>query len=387
MISIKKICVITGSRAEYGLLKNLMLEIKSTLEYELQVVATGMHLSLEFGLTYKKIEEEGFKINEKVEMLLSSDTSSSISKSTGLGLVCFSDCFNRLNPDLIVVLGDRYEILAASIAGLFAKIPIAHIHGGETTQGAFDEAIRHSITKISWLHFVAADEYAKRVIQLGEDPKRVFNVGGLGVDLIKKEKLLSKKDLENKTGIKFGNRNLLITYHPETLGIENSRTAFKLILETLADLRDVYLIFTMPNADSDGRIIIKMINEFVSLHNQSSIAFASLGSLNYLSTLQFIDGVVGNSSSGLTEAPSFNVGTVNIGYRQKGRLRAISVIDCELNKKSIKQGIKKLFSNNFKKRLKDNKNPYGQGDAAVKIINILKSYSFPDNLKKEFYDL
>lgn len=383
----KKVCVITGSRAEYGLLKNLMSEMKAASEFELQLVATGMHLSPEFGLTYNEIEKEGFKINEKVEMLLSSDTSSSISKSTGLGLIGFSDSLNRLNPDLIVVLGDRYEILAASMAGFFAKIPIVHIHGGETTQGVFDEAIRHSITKIAWLHFVAADEYAKRVIQLGEDPKRVFNVGGLGVDAIKKTKLLSKKELINKTGIKFGSKNLLVTYHPETLGIEDSKTAFKLILNALTETRGIYLIFTMPNADSDGRIIMKMINEFVLKHNQSSIAFTSLGNLNYLSTLQFIDGVVGNSSSGLTEAPSFNIGTVNIGSRQNGRLKSISIIDCDLNKKSIMQGIKKLFSDNFKKDLKENKNPYGEGDATKKIINILKKYSFPNNLTKEFYDL
>ena len=364
-----------------------MDEIQVTPEFELQIVATGMHLSPEFGLTYQEIEKDGFKINEKVEMLLSSDTPSAISKSTGLGLIGFSDAIKKLNPDLLIVLGDRYEILAASTTAMFANIPIVHIHGGETTQGAFDEAIRHSITKMAWWHFVAADEYEKRVIQLGENPKRVFNVGGLGVDAIKKTKLLSEKELMKKTGIKFGKKNLLITYHPETLEKESSKNTFQSLLGVLTEIKDVYLIFTMPNSDSGGRIIKTMINEFVTKHSQSSISFSSMGSLNYLSTLQFVDGVVGNSSSGLAEVPTFKIGTVNIGDRQKGRLKTESIIDCSPDKESITSAIKTLYSKDFQTKLKTVQSPYGNGGSIEKIIDILKNKPLPDSLKKIFYNL
>jgi GDP/UDP-N,N'-diacetylbacillosamine 2-epimerase (hydrolysing) len=383
----QKIGVVTGSRADYGLLRYLMRDVQVSSNFELQIVATGMHLSSEFGMTYQEIEKDGFTINDKVEMLLSSDTSSAISKSTGLGMIGFSDAFNKLNPDLIIVLGDRYEILSASIAAMFARIPIAHIHGGETTQGAFDEAIRHSITKMAWWHFVAADEYEKRVIQLGEDPKRVFNVGGLGVDSIKKTKLLSIKQLKKKTGIKFGKKNLLITYHPVTLEKQTSKKNFQILLNVLNELKDTYLIFTMPNADSDNKVIKKMINEFVTNNSKSSISFTSMGSLNYLSTLQFVDGVVGNSSSGLAEAPTFKIGTINIGDRQAGRIKAESVIDCNPEQKTIKNAIKKLYSKEFQNKLETVSNPYGNGKATEKIMKILKMIKIPDHLKKEFFNL
>ena len=388
MISkLKKICVVTGSRAEYGLLRYLMKEIQVSSEFELQIIATGMHLSPEFGLTYQEIEKDRFVINEKVEMLLASDTSSAISKSTGLGIIGFSDSYNSLKPDLIIVLGDRYEILAAVIAALFAKIPIAHIHGGETTQGAYDEAIRHSITKMAWWHFVAAKEYQKRVVQLGEDPARVFNVGGLGVDAIKKTKLLSKKELIKNTGIQFRKKNLLVTYHPVTLEKQTSQKHFQVLLDVLQELKNVYLIFTMPNADSDGRIIKKMINEFTDNNKERSISFTSMGRLKYLSTLQFVDGVIGNSSSGLAEAPTFKVGTINIGDRQKGRLKADSVIDCKPTKASIKQAIETLYSEDFRNILPAVQNPYGKGNASDKIMKILREVKIPEQLKKEFYDL
>jgi len=383
----RKICVVTGTRAEYGLLYLLMKSIKDDQKMELQIIATGMHLSSEFGLTYREIENDGFTINRKIEMLLSSDTPSAISKSTGIGLIGFADAYNDLNPDTVVVLGDRFEILAASIAALYAKIPIAHIHGGETTTGAFDEAIRHSITKMAWWHFVAADEYEKRVVQLGEDPKRVINVGGLGVDAIRKARLLTKKELISKTGIKFGNKNLLITYHPVTLEKQTSQKHFKFLLNVLGELRDVNLIFTMPNADPDGRIIKLMIDEFVSIHKQRSISFTSMGHLNYLSTLQFVDGVVGNSSSGLMEAPTFNIGTINIGDRQKGRLKAKSVINCEPTKESIQNAVDTLYSENFQKMLQSIVNPYGEGDSTEKIMDLLKNKPIPEETKKEFYDL
>ena len=383
----RKICVVTGSRAEYGLLRYLMKEIQVSSEFELQIIATGMHLSPEFGLTYQEIEKDRFVINEKVEMLLASDTSSAISKSTGLGIIGFSDSYNSLKPDLIIVLGDRYEILAAVIAALFAKIPIAHIHGGETTQGAYDEAIRHSITKMAWWHFVAAKEYQKRVIQLGEDSERVFNVGGLGVAAIKKTKLLSKKELIKNTGIQFRKKNLLVTYHPVTLEKQTSQKHFQVLLDVLQELKNVYLIFTMPNADSDGRIIKKMINEFTDNNKIRSISFTSMGRLKYLSTLQFVDGVIGNSSSGLAEAPTFKVGSINIGDRQKGRLKADSVIDCKPTKASIKQSIETLYSKDFRNILSAVQNPYGKGNASEKIMKILREVKIPEQLKKEFYDL
>ena len=383
----RKTCVVTGTRAEYGLLRWLMDGINKSTKLDLQIVATGMHLSPEFGLTYQEIENDGFKIDKKIEMLLSADTPSSISKSTGLGLIGFSDAFCELNPDIVIVLGDRYEVLSASLAAMFENIPIAHIHGGETTAGAFDEAIRHSITKMSWWHFVAADEYEKRVIQLGENPGRVFNVGGLGVDAIKKTNLLSKDELMIKTGIKFGKKNLLITYHPVTLENKTSQQDFKSLLDVLSEIKDIYLIFTMPNADSDGRIIKKMINDFVFNQSERSISFPSMGSLNYLSTLQYVDGVVGNSSSGLAEAPTFKIGTINIGDRQKGRLKAESIIDCEPTKKSIRLAIDKLYGHKFQNDIHSVQNPYGDGDAIEKILDILLNEDIPKEMKKEFYDL
>ena len=344
-----------------------------------------MHLSPEFGLTYREIEKDGFQINKKVEMLLSADTPSSISKSTGLGLIGFSDAFEDLNPDMAILLGDRFEILSAALALTFAKIPFAHLHGGESTEGALDESIRHSITKMAWWHFVAADEYKKRVIQLGENPKKVFNVGGLGVDVIKRTKLLSKSELEEKTAIRFAKKNLLITFHPVTLDSNTSQKHFKSIISVLNDLKDSLFIFTMPNADSQGRIIKKIINDFVSTHSKNSIAFETMGNLNYLSTLQYVDAVVGNSSSGLTEAPTFKIGTINIGDRQKGRLKSKSVIDCNPNKESIVKAIETLYSKDFKKGLLDVKNPYGDGFATEKIISILKKETIPKELKKKFY--
>ena len=379
--------MVTGSRAEYGLLYWLLKEIQATPEFDLQIAATGMHLSPEFGSTYQEIENDGFIINEKVEMLLSSDTPSAISKSTGLGMIGFADAFNDLNPDLLIVLGDRYEIFAATTVAMFAKIPIAHIHGGETTQGAFDEAIRHSITKMAWWHFVATEEYKNRVIQLGESPSRVYNVGGLGVDSIQKSNLLSKKELTNKMGLKFSKKNLLITYHSVTLEDGTSQKYFESLLNALNELKDAYLIFTLPNSDSDGRVIKKMTKDFIANNGERSISFTSMGSLNYLSTLQFVDGVVGNSSSGLAEAPTFKIGTINIGDRQDGRIKAESVIDCNPDQKSITTAIKKLYSNRFQNKLKTVSNPYGKGKATEKIMKILKKIKIPDELKKEFYDL
>jgi GDP/UDP-N,N'-diacetylbacillosamine 2-epimerase (hydrolysing) len=382
----KKICIVTGTRAEYGLLRWVMEGIRNSPELELQVIATGMHLSPEFGLTYREIEKDGFKIDRKVEMLLSADTQVSIAKSMGLGLIGFADVLNELNPDLLLILGDRYEIFSAVSSAMVARIPVAHLHGGEATEGAFDESIRHAITKMSHLHFVAAEEYKKRVIQLGEQPDRVFNVGGLGIDNILKLKLLDRTKLENSIKFKLGLKNLLITFHPVTL--ENSTSAQQMgeLLRALENLEDTHLIFTMPNSDTDGRVLFQMIDDFVLKHAQAKV-FKSLGQLRYLSCIKYVDGVVGNSSSGLAEVPSFKKGTINIGDRQRGRLKAISVIDCEPNEPSISSAIKKLYSADYQNRLTTVKNPYGCGGASESIVNILNDVSLDGLLKKRFYNL
>jgi GDP/UDP-N,N'-diacetylbacillosamine 2-epimerase (hydrolysing) len=383
----RKICVVTGTRAEFGLLCLLMQEIQREPELELQVLATGMHLSPEFGLTYREIEQAGFVINAKVEMLLSADTATAVTKSMGLGLISYADAYERLSPDLIVVLGDRFEIFAATAAAMIAGIPIAHLHGGEITEGAFDEAIRHSITKMSHLHFVAAEDYKRRVIQLGEQPERVFLVGGLGIDAIKRIKLLERNVLENLLDFKFGPRNLLVTFHPVTLeGQINSSHQMAELLAALTELEDTHLIFTMPNADTGGRELATMIEDFVAIHKSAS-AYASLGQLRYLSCMKYVDAVIGNSSSGLMEAPSLGIGTINIGDRQRGRLCAESVINCEPTHQSIKTALKKLYSSDFRTTLSRARNPYGEGGASKRIIQTLKHHKLEGIVKKSFYDL
>jgi GDP/UDP-N,N'-diacetylbacillosamine 2-epimerase (hydrolysing) len=384
---LKKVCVITGTRAEYGLLYWLIQGIKDDPELELQIVVTGMHLSPEFGLTFREIEEDGFRIDKKVEMLLSSDSTSSIAKSTGLGMIGFADAFNELQPDIVLIIGDRFEVFAAAYSAFIARIPIGHIHGGETTEGAFDEAVRHSITKMAWWHFVAAEEYKARVIQLGENPERVHLVGGMGVDTITRTDLLGKEDLEGRFGFKFGSKNLMVTFHPVTLENNTSSKQFEELLNALGTLKDTHFIFTLPNADTDGRVISRMIKGFVKENPGNSIASTSMGRVNYLSSLQFVDAVVGNSSSGLTEAPTMRIGTINIGDRQKGRLKADSVIDCEPAMESIVKAFHKLYSDKFQEALKKVKNPYGEGDASGQIIRVLRTYQLPEEPKKVFYDL
>lgn len=381
-----KICVVTGTRAEYGLLYWLMKEIDSDSELELQIIVTGMHLSPEFGLTYKVIEQE-FNINKKTEMLLSSDTPVGISKSIGLAQISFSEAYDELKPDLVILLGDRYEIFAAATAAMVARIPIAHLHGGETTEGAFDEAIRHSITKMSHLHFTATDEYRRRVVQLGEAPERVFNVGGLGIENIKRLNLMSKEKFENSINFKLNNKNLLVTFHPVTLEESTTEQQFMQLLNALDTLINTHIIFTKANSDTDGRIINKLIDDYVNSNPSKSVAFASLGQLRFLSALQYVDGVVGNSSSGLAEAPSFKIGTINIGDRQKGRIKASSVIDAEPNYQSILKAIEHLYSDSFKETLITTKNPYGEGSASSEIIQIIKNTSLKHILKKSFFDL
>lgn len=382
----RKICVVTGTRAEYGLLYWLIKEIEEDKELELQLIVTGMHLSPEFGLTYKTIEEE-FKIDKKIEMLLSSDTAIGISKSMGLAQISFAEAYEDLQPDLLVVLGDRYEIFSAVSAAMIARIPVAHLHGGETTEGAFDESIRHSITKMSHLHFTAAQEYKNRVIQLGEDPKRVFNVGGLGIENIKRLQLLDKEEFEKSIDFKLNKKNILVTFHPVTLENSTAKEQFSELLNAIDTLEDTHIIFTKANSDTDGRIINSMIDEYVSQNSNKSVGFTSLGQLRYLSALQYVDAMVGNSSSGLAEAPSFKIGTINIGDRQKGRIMANSVINCVSDVKSISNAFRKLYSDDFSETLKSSVNPYGDGCASVKIIEELKKIDLEDILKKSFFDI
>ncbi|MCW8896095.1 UDP-N-acetylglucosamine 2-epimerase [Sulfurimonas sp.] len=382
----RKICVVTGTRAEYGLLYWLMKEMGSDNELELQLIVTGMHLSPEFGLTYKIIEND-FKIDKKIEMLLSSDTSVGISKSMGLAQISFAEAYEDLKPDMLVVLGDRYEVFSAVSTAMIAGIPIAHLHGGETTEGAFDESIRHSITKMSHLHFTATDEYKNRVIQLGEHPDRVFNVGGLGIDNIKKLKLLSKEEFEKSIDFKLNKKNILVTFHPVTLENSTAKDQFGELLDVIDELEDTNIILTKANSDTDGRVINQMIDEYVSNNSDKAVGFTSLGQLRYLSALQWIDAVVGNSSSGLLEAPTFKIATINIGDRQKGRLMADSVINCSSKYKDIKESFEKIYSRDFKKILKETQNPYGNGGASVKIKECIKSFSLEGILKKSFYDI
>jgi len=382
----KKICVVTGTRAEYGLLYWLMKEIESDKDLELQLIVTGMHLSPEFGLTYKEIEKE-FKINKKIEMLLSSDTSIGISKSMGLAQISFAEAYDELKPDMVIVLGDRYEIFSAASTAMIAKIPISHLHGGETTEGAFDESIRHSITKMSHLHFTATEEYKNRVIQLGEHPNRVFNVGGMGIENIKRLKLLSKEEFEKSIDFRLNKKNILVTFHPVTLENSTAKEQFQELLDAIDELEDTNIIFTKANSDTDGRVINQMIDEYVAKNFHKSIGFSSLGQLRYLSALQFVDAMVGNSSSGLTEAPSFKIGTINIGDRQKGRIKAESVIDCLPNKKSIEKAFEKLYSLEFQDILLNIQNPYGDGCASEQVVEVLKNVNLDNILKKSFYDL
>ena len=381
----RKICIITGTRAEYGLLRWVMQGIKADPELTLQIIATGMHLSPEFGLTYREIEQDGFQIDRKVEMLTSSDTPVGIAKSMGLGLIGFADALNDLHPDLIVVLGDRFEIFSAVSAALVARIPVAHLHGGEATEGLIDEAIRHSITKMSHLHFVAAEEYRQRVIQLGEQPDRVFLVGGLGADNISRLKLLDRKALQQSLGFELGQKSLLVCFHPVTLETATAAQQMAELLAALAELRNTQLVFTMPNADTDGRVLIQLIEQFVAQHANTR-AYTSLGQLRYLSCMAHVDGVVGNSSSGLLEAPSFQKGTINIGDRQRGRLQAASVINCEPTRQSITSALGHLYSANFQSGLSKVISPFGEGGASNAIVAKIKSIPLSGVLKKRFYD-
>lgn len=382
----RKICVVTGTRAEYGLLRWVMEIIQQDPTLQLQVVATGMHLSPEFGMTYREIEDDGFVLNKKIEILTSSDTAVGISKSMGLGLISFAEAFADLQPDLLLILGDRYEIFSAAAAAMAACIPIAHLHGGEATEGVIDEAIRHSVTKMSHYHFVATEAYRQRVIQLGEHPDRVQVVGGLGVDSISRVELMCRSELEASLQFKFGRRNLLVTFHPVTLEIDSAATQMQALLDVLDQLQDTSIIFTMPNSDAGGRVVIQMIEAFVQQRPQAK-SFPSLGQKRYLSCVAQVDGVVGNSSSGLIEVPCFRKGTVNIGDRQSGRMRAESVIDCAPTQEAITAAFQRLYSPEFQASLVSVRNPYGEPGASEKIVNSIKNVDLTSVIKKRFYDL
>jgi UDP-hydrolysing UDP-N-acetyl-D-glucosamine 2-epimerase len=381
----RKVCVVTGTRAEYGLLYWLMKEILDDPELQLQVVATGMHLAPEYGLTYHSIVADGFVIDATVEMQLSSDTPVGIAKSIGLGVIGCADALARLQPDVMVVLGDRYEILAAAQAALVARIPVAHIHGGETTEGAIDESIRHALTKMSQLHFVAAEAYRTRVIQLGEHPDRVFNVGALGVENITRLQLLDRAQLEESLDFQLGSPTFLVTYHPATLGESAPEAAMGELLAALDRFPEAKVVITKPNSDAGGRILAQMIDDYAIANPGRVAVFTSLGQLRYLSALRLVDAVIGNSSSGIIEAPAFRTPTVNIGERQTGRLKAASIIDCRESTDSIVAAIREALAPAFREGIKEDASLYGSGATAAQIRDRLKQAELLTT--KRFYDL
>ena len=387
IVNKRKICVVTGTRAEYGLLYWTMKRIQDEQNLELQVIATGMHLSPEFGNTYNIIENDGFNIDNKIESLLSSDTGVGISKSVGLGIISFSEAYAQLQPDIVLVLGDRFEIMGAVTAAMICRIPVAHCHGGEATEGLIDEAIRHSITKMSQIHFACTEEYRNRIIQLGELPSNVYNVGGLGIENINKLDLLDREAFEDSINYKLKENNYLVTFHPVTLDDASAETQFSALIDALDKLDDSLIIFTKPNADNEGRIIIKLIDEYVSKNKNKAVTFISLGQLRYLSAIPFMTAVVGNSSSGLLEVPSFRIPTVNIGDRQRGRIQGDSVINCDPTETSIKKALDIAKSKEFRDNIKDKVSPYGEINSSEIIIDKLINISLDGILKKKFYNL
>jgi len=384
----KIISVLTATRAEYGLLKPIILKLLAVPEFDVRVVVTGAHLSPEFGSTYQEIEQDGIPIDEKIEILLSGDTATAISKSMGLALIGFGDYFARLNPDLLVVLGDRYETLGVCCAAMNQRIPIAHLYGGETTEGAVDECIRHAITKLSYLHFTSTEHYRNRVIQLGEQPDRVFCVGAMGIENILQEELLSKSELEVAIDFRLDKPYAMVTFHPVTLEDNNSAEQFKALLDVCQKHEEMKFVFSKANADANGRIINQMLETYVKEHD-NAVVFASLGLVRYLSTVKYSAMVMGNSSSGLVEAPSLGVPTINMGDRQKGRLQADSVINCELFTDDIEEAMALALTAEFKNRARDTVNPYGGANTSTEIVGKLKEFLLDDkiNLKKQFYDI
>lgn len=381
----KKIAVFTGTRAEYGLLYWLLKDIQADPELSLKLLVSGMHLSPEFGETYKQIEKDGFKIDEKVEILLSSDSSVGIAKSMGLGVLGFADALSRLAPDVLIILGDRFEALAAAQTAMILRIPVVHLHGGEITEGAYDDAIRHAITKLSYLHATSTEEYRQRVIQLGEAPDRVFNVGAIGLDHLKRGSVMSLEELTESLNFPLRQPYIVATYHPVTLANEEPVSSFDSLLNALGAFPDVQVILTYPNADDGGRKIIPLLEAYASKYSERVLAIPSLGQARYLSAIKHAAVVVGNSSSGIIEVPSFNVPTVDIGMRQKGRLAAASVLHCEATALAIQSSLKSALDDSYKQGDTQIHNPYGQGNASQKVISVLKNMKF--TAMKSFYDV
>tara|TARA_B100001013_G_scaffold76060_1_gene40658 strand:+ start:1278 stop:2438 length:1161 start_codon:yes stop_codon:yes gene_type:complete len=381
----KRICVITGSRAEYGLLRKLIAQIEKDNTLKLQLLVTGSHLATKYGYTIREIEKDNFPIDAKIK--IHEKDVESYPNIVSKGIKGISSEISKLKPDLVLLLGDRYEIFSAAAAAFFLQVPIAHIHGGEVTLGSMDEIIRHAITKMSHFHFVAAEEYKKRVIQLGEYPTTVFNVGGLGVDVIRQTKLISKDKLEKELGINFKKTNFLVTVHPETNKKDLSNKLIKNLIASLASFKDTLAIFTLPNSDLGNKKIREIIVSYVRNHPENSHYFDSLGIQTYSSVINQVDLVIGNSSSGLLEAPFLQVPSLNIGIRQTGRLKAKSVFDSGYETIEIEKKINKILKKSSQNLISYSDNPYGDGGATDKILNILKKIEIPASLEKSFFDL
>ena len=383
----KTIAILTATRAEYGLLKPIIIALKETGTYNIKVLVTGAHLSPEFGLTYKEILDDNIKIDKQIDILLSSDTPSAISKSMGLAIMGFADYFTDNRPDALMVLGDRYETLAVCLAAMNERIPIIHLYGGDTTEGAVDEAIRHAITKLSYLHLVSNEESKNRVIQLGEAPERVFNVGAIAVENALKMPLMTKEELSSSLGINLEKKYAVVTFHPVTLENSSAKEQCIELLNAISIHDEMNYIITKANADTNGRIINKMLEEYTKSHDNATL-FDSLGVKRYLSALKYASMVIGNSSSGLGEAPSFHIPTVNIGDRQRGRLKSTSVIDCAPNFSDINNAIKLAQSNSFKEICNSTVNPYGDGNTSSKIVDIINDFANSKiDIKKTFYNI
>ena len=383
----RKICVYTSTRAEYGLLKGVLQQINLAPSLQLQILASGMHLSPEFGMTIQEIRDDGFEPDESIEILLTSDTPSAICKSMGLAMIGYGEAIMRLKPDILVVLGDRFETFCAAAASQVCRVPIAHLYGGDTTEGAIDEAFRHSITKMSHLHFASCETYRQRIIQLGEDPDRVFNVGALGVENIRQISLLDRSALATSIGFDLEKPYFLVTFHPVTLEEDTSEGQFQALLDALNAFPEYNVIFTKANADTDGRVINKMIEGYAAKRPERCISVTSLGALRYLSTMKYASAVIGNSSSGIAEAPSFKIPTINIGDRQKGRIMATSIINCEPLASSIKAAISQSTTPEFQRILQDVRNPYEQSDTAQRIVSEIEKVDVASLLKKKFYNI
>ena len=385
----KKVCIVTSTRADYGLLKGVIQEISNCDFFQLQIIATGMHLSPIYGLTYREIEGDGYFLDEKIDMELGDDSKYGIIRSMGLEMILLADKYSRLSPDMVILLGDRYEILVAAAAAMMASIPIAHLCGGELTLGAVDDAIRHSITKMSYLHFASTEEYRNRIIQLGESPERVFCFGDTGVENIIKAQLLERSRLSELIGFSLDQPYAVVTFHPATLDETTAEWQFRNLLTAISETKQLHFLFTKANSDAGGQAINAIIDQYIKLHPETSAAYTSMGQLRYLSALKYSAAVIGNSSSGIVEAPVLGVPTVNIGDRQKGRLRAPSVIDCDTSAESIKNAIHLALSDQFKKEKHWAENPYQGTDTARKIVSTIASFlaSGTIDLKKDFYDL